>query len=115
MFDARYFAFASISALLVISPGASMAVVTEAAVSAGRGAALFTVLGINIANASLGLASALGMSLVFHQWPWAMEAIRIAGALYLRTSAVESCGRHGGIGRWRSRRREQRPRAPGSL
>lgn len=83
MFDARYFAYASISALLVVSPGASMAVVMEAAVSAGRAAALFTVLGINIANASLGLASALGMSLVFHQWPWAMHVIRVGGAVYL--------------------------------
>jgi threonine/homoserine/homoserine lactone efflux protein len=83
MFDARYVAFASISALLVISPGASMAIVMEAAMSAGRAAALFTVLGANLANASLGLASALGMSLVFHQWPWAMQVIRIGGAAYL--------------------------------
>ncbi len=83
MFDVRYFTFASISALLVISPGASMAVVMEAVISAGRAAALFTVVGINIANASLGLASALGMSFVFHQWPWAMEVIRVAGAAYL--------------------------------
>ncbi len=83
MFDARYFAYATISALLVISPGATMAVVMEAAVSAGRAAALFTVVGVNIANASLGLASALGMSFVFHHWPWTMQVIRVGGAAYL--------------------------------
>jgi threonine/homoserine/homoserine lactone efflux protein len=92
MLDARYVAFASISALLVISPGASMAVVMEAAVSAGRSAALFTVFGINIANASLGAASALGMSFVFHQWPWAMQVIRVGGAAYLSYLGIRKLG-----------------------
>jgi threonine/homoserine/homoserine lactone efflux protein len=83
MYDARYFAYASIAALLVISPGASMAVVTEAAISAGRTAALFTVLGINLANSSLALGSALGMSVVFHRWPWSLQVVRMGGAAYL--------------------------------
>jgi threonine/homoserine/homoserine lactone efflux protein len=83
MFDARYFAFASVSALLVISPGAAMAVVMEASIAAGRTAALFTVVGINLANASLALGSALGMSVVFHQWPWSLQAVRVTGAAYL--------------------------------
>ena len=45
MLDSRYFAFVSVSALLVLSPGATLAVVTETALGDGRAAALRTVLG----------------------------------------------------------------------
>jgi threonine/homoserine/homoserine lactone efflux protein len=83
MFDARYFAYATISALLVISPGATMAVVMETAVAEGRTAALFTVLGVNIGNSTLALSSALGMSFVFTQWPWTLQFVKAAGAAYL--------------------------------
>jgi threonine/homoserine/homoserine lactone efflux protein len=83
MFDARYAAFATISALLVISPGATMAVVLEAAIGEGRRAALYTVVGVSIGNSSLALASALGLSFVFHQWPLALQFVRAAGAGYL--------------------------------
>ena len=83
MFDARYFAYATISALLVISPGATMAVVLETVMGEGRLAALFTVVGINIGNSTLALASALGMSVVFHTWPSALNAVKWGGAAYL--------------------------------
>ncbi len=83
MFDARYFAYATISVLLVMSPGAAMAIVMEAAVEDGRAAALATVLGINVANSTLALASALGMSVVFHQWPWSLQVVKVGGAAYL--------------------------------
>ncbi|MCX6538352.1 MAG: LysE family translocator [Acidobacteria bacterium] len=83
MFDSRYLAFASISALLVLSPGATLAVVTETAIAEGRVAALLTVLGVGIGNSTLALGSALGMSLVLHQWPWALDAVKVGGAVYL--------------------------------
>ncbi|HEY3380815.1 MAG TPA: LysE family translocator [Vicinamibacterales bacterium] len=83
MFDARYLAYATISALLVISPGATMAVVMEATLGEGRRAALYTVLGINIGNSTLALGSALGMSFIFHQWPWTLQVVKVAGAGYL--------------------------------
>jgi threonine/homoserine/homoserine lactone efflux protein len=83
MFDARYFAYATISALLVMSPGATMAVVMEAAVEEGRVAALYTVLGVNIGNSTLAVSSALGMSFVFTHWPWTLQLVRAAGAGYL--------------------------------
>jgi threonine/homoserine/homoserine lactone efflux protein len=83
MSDSRYLAFASISALLVLSPGATLAVVTETAVAEGRAAALLTVVGVGIGNSTLALGSALGMSLVLHQWPWALDVVKVGGALYL--------------------------------
>lgn len=83
MFDARYLAFATLAALLVISPGATLAVVVGTALGEGRKAALLTVLGVGIANASMALASAFGLSLVFQQWPAALHGVRFAGAVYL--------------------------------
>ncbi len=92
MFDARYVTFASISALLVMSPGATMAVVFDTALRNGRLAALVTVLGVNIGNSCLALASALGMSLLFRQWPWMLQAVKGAGALYLAYLGVRALG-----------------------
>jgi threonine/homoserine/homoserine lactone efflux protein len=76
MFDSSFRAFVIVAAALVISPGASMAVVTEMALQRGRFAALLTVVGINIANSSLALASMLGLSAIFHQFS-------VGGAIYL--------------------------------
>lgn len=94
MFDARYLAFATLAAMLVISPGATLAVVVGTALGEGRKAALLTVLGVGVANASLALASAFGLSLVFQRWPAALHAVRFAGAIYL--------GCLGSLGLWRA-------------
>ncbi len=78
MFDARFFAFAALAAFLVISPGATMAVVTETAIDEGPRGALFTVAGVGTANSTLMLAAAFGLSALF-----------AAGlALFLMTMAV---------------------------
>ncbi len=60
-----------------------MAVVLETVMGEGRLAALFTVVGINIGNSTLALASALGMSVVFHTWPSALNTVKWGGAAYL--------------------------------
>jgi threonine/homoserine/homoserine lactone efflux protein len=97
VFDSRYFAYCTISALLVMSPGATMAVVLKTAVEEGRSTALFTVLGVNIGNATLALASALGMAILFAKWPWALQAVKIGGAGYLTYLGVRGLDRA-----WRS-------------
>jgi len=83
MFDARYAAFAALSALLVVSPGATLAVVVETALGYGRKAALLTVLGVGVGNAILAAAAALGLSAAVGRWPSAFDAVRLAGAAYL--------------------------------
>lgn len=83
MFDARYLAFVTISALLVVSPGATMAVVLDTAVEYGSRAALATVVGVNIGNSTLALTSALGMATLIGRWPWMLSAVKICGAGYL--------------------------------
>jgi threonine/homoserine/homoserine lactone efflux protein len=93
MFDGRYFAYATICAVLVISPGATMAVVLETAIEHGPTAAFATVAGVNIGNSTLGLASAFGMALLFARWPWALQAVRVAGACYLTFLGVRGLWR----------------------
>jgi len=102
MFDARYFAFATLSALLVISPGATFAVVVETALAEGRKAALLTVLGVGIANATLAMAAAFGLSVVFHQWPSALQSVRFAGAVYLSYLGLRGLWMALSPGRWSS-------------
>jgi threonine/homoserine/homoserine lactone efflux protein len=93
MFDSRYFAYCTISALLVMSPGATMAVVLKAAVEEGRSAALFTVAGVNIGNSTLALASAFGMAILFARWPLALDVVKIGGAVYLTYLGVTGLAR----------------------
>ena len=93
MFDARYFAFATLSALLVISPGATLAVVVETAVGYGRRAALLTVAGVGLGNATLAAASAFGLSALVERWPGALGGVRLAGGLYLAYLGVRGLWR----------------------
>ena len=83
MFDARYFAFAALSALLVVSPGATLAVVVETALGYGRRAALLTVVGVGLANGALAAAAALGLSVLVGRWPSSLHVVRVAGGAYL--------------------------------
>ncbi len=90
MFDSAFKTYAIMAMALVISPGASMAVVTEVALQRGRIAALLTVVGINIANSSLALASMLGLSALFHQWPAVLRVVNVAGAIYLTCLGIRA-------------------------
>ena len=83
MFDARYAAFATLSALLVLSPGATLAVVIETALGYGRRAALLTVVGIGLANATLAASTAFGLSALVDRWPSALPIVRLTGGAYL--------------------------------
>jgi threonine/homoserine/homoserine lactone efflux protein len=83
MFDARYVAFATLAAVLVISPGATLAVVVETALGYGRRAALLAVVGIGLGNATLAAATAFGASAIVDRWPFALHAVRLAGGIYL--------------------------------
>ncbi len=83
MLDARFVAYLGVAALLVLSPGATIAVVTEVVVEDGRRAGLWTVLGVAVANGSLSLAAAFGMSALVRRSPWMLQAVTIAGAGYL--------------------------------
>lgn len=93
--ESGFLVFAGVAALLVISPGASMAVVTRNAVGGGRVGAVLTAVGINCGNSVYALASALGLSVVFARSPGAVGAVKLVGAVYL--------GFLGGQSVWRAR------------
>jgi threonine/homoserine/homoserine lactone efflux protein len=93
MFDARYVAFAALSALLVISPGATLAVVIETALGYGRKAALLTVAGVGLGNGTLAAATAFGLSALADHWPSALQAVRLAGGAYLAYLGVRALWR----------------------
>ena len=93
MFDARYVAFVALSALLVISPGATLAVVVETALGYGRRAALLTVAGVGLGNATLAAAAAFGLSALVGRWPSSLETVRLAGGLYLAYLGVRGVWR----------------------
>jgi threonine/homoserine/homoserine lactone efflux protein len=93
--DTHFFAFAAVAALLVVSPGATMVVVADAAIQAGRRAGLWTVSGVGLANASMAVASALGLSALFARFPEVLHAVAAAGALYLAWLGIRALLRAG--------------------
>jgi threonine/homoserine/homoserine lactone efflux protein len=72
-----------VAALLVLSPGPTLAIVTRNAAAYGRGPGLATAAGIGVANATYATAAALGLSVVLQRSPAAFTVIRLAGAAYL--------------------------------
>ena len=93
MFDSRFLAYCGVAALLVLSPGATMVVVADAAIEAGRRAALWTVAGIGTANGTMALAAAFGLAAVVHRVPIVLRAISVVGAVYLAWLGVRALWR----------------------
>ena len=75
--------FLAVSAVVVITPGVDMALVTKNALLHGRRAARATALGINLGILLWTLAAALGLAAVVAASAAAFTAIKLAGALYL--------------------------------
>lgn len=75
--------FLAISAIVVVTPGVDMALVTKNAFLHGRGAARATALGVNVGIFIWTLAAALGLAAVIAASAVAFTAIKLVGALYL--------------------------------
>jgi RhtB (resistance to homoserine/threonine) family protein len=81
--DGSTLAFAGIAALLVITPGADMALVAKNGLAHGRRAAITTAFGVCLGGLIWTLAAAFGIAAFVRSSQTAFNTLRIAGAVYL--------------------------------
>jgi threonine/homoserine/homoserine lactone efflux protein len=86
-------AFAAVAAPLVLSPGASTALVLRKSIAGGTRAGVETAVGINAGSAFYGLLTAFGVTVLVQRWPTAWTALRIAGTAYLAWLGFEALRR----------------------
>jgi threonine/homoserine/homoserine lactone efflux protein len=81
--DPLLLAYLTYTAILVVTPGSTTAVVVRNTLAGGRGAGLAAAAGAALGNTSHAAAAGLGLTMVLARWPLAMSGLRVAGALYL--------------------------------
>jgi threonine/homoserine/homoserine lactone efflux protein len=75
--------FLAVSAVVILTPGVDMALVTKNALVHGPAAARATAVGVNLGIAFWTLAAAVGLAAVIAASAAAFTAIKLAGAAYL--------------------------------
>jgi threonine/homoserine/homoserine lactone efflux protein len=82
--------FLAVTVPLVLTPGASTAVVLRNSLSGGIRAGVETAAGVNGGSVVYGLLAAFGLALALRHWPAVWTALRVGGGLYLLWLAVRS-------------------------
>jgi threonine/homoserine/homoserine lactone efflux protein len=83
-------AFLAVTIPLVLTPGASTAVVLRNSLAGGTRAGVQTAIGTNSASICYGVLTAFGFAVALRRWPSAWETLQILGAMYLGWLAVQS-------------------------
>ena len=86
-------AFLAVTVPLVLTPGASTAIVLRNSIGGGTRAGLETALGVNAGSFCYGLLSACGFAILLQRWPPVWTGLRIAGVAYLAWLGVQSLRR----------------------
>ena len=80
---ATILAFAAVSLGMVLTPGPNMAYLVSRSICQGRAAGLVSLGGVALGFVFYMLCAALGITALIMAVPYAYDALRIAGALYL--------------------------------
>ena len=88
--DSLFAAYLSFTAILVLTPGSTTAVVVRNALVGGRNAGLAAATGAAVGNTSHAALAGLGLALIFARWPAALTALRVSGGAYLAWLGVRS-------------------------
>jgi len=75
---------------LVLTPGASTAIVLRNSINGGVRAGVETAAGVNGGSVVYGLISAFGLAVTLRKWPGIWTALRVGGGLYLAWLAARS-------------------------
>ena len=75
--------FLAVTVPLVVTPGASTAIVLRNSLSGGVRAGLITTIGVNSGSLMYGLLCAFGFAIALQRWPTAWVVIKVAGITYL--------------------------------
>lgn len=76
-------AFSLIALGMVLTPGPNMIYLVSRSISQGRGAALLSLIGVGAGFIFYMFSAALGITSLLLAVPYAYDALRLAGALYL--------------------------------
>ncbi len=82
--------FLAVTVPLVLTPGASTAVVLRNSLAGGTRAGVVTAVGVNSGSFCYGLLTAFGFALAVQHWPSTWLVLRIGGMLYLAWLGMRS-------------------------
>jgi threonine/homoserine/homoserine lactone efflux protein len=85
--------FIAVTLPLVLTPGASTAVVLRNSLAGGTRAGVATAIGANSGSICYGLLSAFGFALALQRWPSAWVALRACGVAYMCWLGLKSIRR----------------------
>ena len=85
-----YLAFLAVTAVFVVTPGSTTAVVVRNTLAGGHRAGLSAALGAAVANSTHATLAGLGLWVLVGRWPALLDAIRAAGAAYLAWLGLQS-------------------------
>lgn len=85
--------FIAVALPLVLTPGASTAVVLRNSLAGGTRAGVATAIGTNSGSICYGILSAFGLALMLQRWPAAWVALRAAGVIYMGWLGLQSLAR----------------------
>jgi threonine/homoserine/homoserine lactone efflux protein len=88
-----YLAYLTATIVLVLSPGATTAVVVKNTLAGGHRAGVQAAFGAALANVTHATLAGLGLWVLVGRWPLVLDALRLGGAAYLAWLGLRSLAR----------------------